>query len=226
MRTFFKNLVLVGLAASISFAAPIVISSTGVGAASAGTTDPNWTITSPSGRTTQAFRTNLLGGSFPLVNFWNGTGTSSFFISPRAFYDGGTGTNDTGGTYVFSTTFDLTGLDPASVALAFRVLADDNFLGYQLNGGSLTNPISNPGTQNFSNPFSITGNFNSGVNTLSFVVQNTGNQSSTNPVGLRAEVTSATANVQQTPTIPEPGTVTLLGVGFAAIVAARLRQRK
>jgi hypothetical protein len=83
------------------------------------------------------------------------------------------------------------------------------------------------GTTNLSGPsvltsFTIpsTANFVSGINHLDFVVVNQVSSPLTaGPTGLRVEGLSGSS-----PHIPEPSTIVLAGIGFAGLVALRLRR--
>jgi len=77
-------------------------------------------------------------------------------------------------TYVYQTTFDLTGLDPSTASLHGVIAADDN-VDIILNGvdtGAGCTACYNSGTS-----FAINGGFISGVNTLKFSVFNSGGPS-------------------------------------------------
>lgn len=97
------------------------------------------------------------------------------------------------GDYVFRTTFDLTGLDPATAQLTVRLAADDAVLSVDLNGTPTGN--TGGGFAAFGAPFTITQGFHPGVNTLDFVVRNLG--ATNNPSGLRVEM-SGTADPADT----------------------------
>jgi uncharacterized repeat protein (TIGR01451 family) len=125
--------------------------------------------------------------------FWLPDGPDSKWISPRS--DVSEGNN--GGVYVYRTTFDLTGLDPATAAINGRWASDNEGLDLQLNGASTG--ISHFGTGTFAAfaAFSITNGFVPGTNTLDFVVHQDATGTAT---GLRVEL-SGTA---EAPVIPGP----------------------
>ena len=104
----------------------------------------------------------------------------------------------------YQLTFTVTG-NPAQASL-FGRWATDDISDMYLNG----NYTGNSNSLEFAvwTPFSITGGFIAGVNTLDFIVNNTGG----GPTGLRVEFT------------PEPGTYVLIGAGIAGL--ALLRRRK
>jgi uncharacterized protein (TIGR03437 family) len=116
----------------------------------------------------------------------NAASPVSKWISPRA--DGG---NNSVGNYTYRTTFDLTGLNPATASITGRYAVDNSAL-IQLNGVQVGPAVSDPGFLNW-NAFTINSGFVAGINTLDFVVTNTDcGTCSVNPTGLRVEFTSAT----------------------------------
>jgi hypothetical protein len=70
-------------------------------------------------------------------------------------------------------------------------------------------------------PFSITSGFQTSINTLTFAVPNGTelNAGPQGPTGLQVDITSARAT-------PEPGSLTLLGLGIAGLVGDGWRRRK
>lgn len=130
--------------------------------------------------------------------YWVANGPKSKWISPSA---------DTYGTwnwlYTYQTTFDLTGLDSASVRIAGSWSADDpgwmllngkpvaelpfEWMFQQLYG---TQVARNAPSDTANHDFQITDGFLPGINTLEFVVWNPGD----GPTGLRVEFSSATTN--------------------------------
>lgn len=114
---------------------------------------------------------------------WAKDGPNSKWISPLAAAN--TGLNP--GTYIYQTTFDLTGLDPTTASLNGNIGADNSVV-ILLNGQVVGNAAGFTGLT----PFSIGSGFINGVNTLDFVVTNAGSTSS--PTSFRVEFSSATAN--------------------------------
>ncbi|MBE0536492.1 MAG: lamin tail domain-containing protein [Phycisphaerae bacterium] len=99
------------------------------------------------------------------------------------------------GAYVFRTTFDLAGYDPATAELAMLIAVDDVLNNVHLNG--LSTGIASTGFSSLAGPFSLTGGFAQGINTLEFLFANGG--SSPNPSGLRVRIDgTAAAVVEQT----------------------------
>lgn len=141
-----------------------------------------------------------------IPNGWVADSANSKWISPTA-----TGTDNFPTLeYDYTTTFDLTGLD-ATTAILNGVIAADDGAAILLNG-VLVDPLF--GTWSASVPFQINSGFVSGLNTLTFAVQNYGG----GPTGLDASL-SGTA----TPT-PEPASAAMLGVGL--ILASTLFRRR
>lgn len=118
------------------------------------------------------------------------------------------------GLYSYTTTFDLTGLDPNTASITM-LLAVDNSVNVLLNG----NPtgISHAGFASFSGPMVLNSGFQAGVNTLQFDVTNAG--TGPNPAGLRVEFTSATAALP----VPEPVTASLVLFGAVILLGRRRR---
>ena len=124
----------------------------------------------------------LLPG-FP-VGPWIAEGPLSRWIAPRA----NQGTGNVPGRYTYSTSFDLTGLDPTTAQITGNVSSDDSLAAIRLNGLSLG--ITAGGFNQF-HPFSIpvSSPFVDGMNTLEFDVSNGDTGTAANPTGLRVEMT-------------------------------------
>ena len=123
---------------------------------------------------------------------WLTSDWASQWVSIRSNYT--TSTQDPTGDYVYRTTFDLTGLEPASANIAFQFLVDNQVRDVQLNGktaGLVFPPITDYVT--WSGPFAITSNFAPGANTLDFIVHNS-QPGGGNPSGLRVEVWGTASN--------------------------------
>lgn len=127
---------------------------------------------------------------------------------------------DAVGYYTFRTTFDLTGLRPETAVIVGQ-WSSDNSAEIWLNG--VFTGIALNFEQPFLNlhPFMLTGGFQPGVNTLDFIVNNWDcpGCNNSNPVGLRVNILSATAEP-----VPEPATFALLGLGLIALGFLRRRR--
>ncbi|MGD0276024.1 MAG: VPLPA-CTERM sorting domain-containing protein [Syntrophales bacterium] len=120
------------------------------------------------------------------------------------------------GSYIYQTTFNLTGLNPSSALITGQWSTDNEGYDILLNGHSTGNTIMIGDSHAFCDfhPFTISSGFVSGLNTLDFIVHNDGG-----PSGIRVEM-SGTANAA---TVPIPGAVWLLGSGLIGLVGIRRR---
>jgi hypothetical protein len=203
-----------------ALAAPIILFNTGVVGPNnpdgtnatvitvAGTNDPHYTVTLPSGVGPAPAKVVTDQGAY----FRPG---NSQYVNPF----GSANRDDPVGGYVYRTTFDLTGLDPASATISGTVYVDNsvtvllNGQGTGNIGGSFTQ-----GTQlNFVIPVGHPG-FQSGVNILDFLVDNAGGLP--NPEALDVTLLRGTANL-----IPEPGSACLIAFAGVAGLAVRGRRR-
>ncbi len=119
------------------------------------------------------------------------------------------------GTYTYTLTFDLTGYNAASAYFTGRVAADNSVV-VKLNNQEIS---SVSGFTSWSD-FSASSGFQSGLNTLDFVVTNWA-QSSGNPTGLRVEFASSDVAAA----VPEPETYAMLLAGIA-LLGVVVRRRK
>jgi len=233
--------------ASTAFAGDFTICSTGLATATTSGCGPainsplannllpdgNWYVSSNSSGTFQSQAFVTINNSFPVQNAgpWLGNDASSAWITPS---------NDQNGQYIngtsnyFSTQFNLTG-PPSLAQISGFWLADDYGSGIFLNGVSV-GQASLPAFGGLGGPmvpFNITqGNpgmgqafFTPGQNTLTFGVVNDAtnhgqlNNPATSPTGVRVLFTSATDSV------PEPGTMLLMGGGLIGIGLLARRYR-
>lgn len=117
---------------------------------------------------------------------WVANTDRSHWISPTKNASSGAAP----GTYVYRTTFDLSGWDLTTVQIVATVAVDDQLQAIKLNGVSSSNGVGKAGYSAFTT-IVLTDNFSSdnlsdGRNVLDFVVVNMGTQS--NPTGLRVEL--------------------------------------
>ena len=171
--------------------------------------DPHYTLTSvPSGPTDIRIKTSASG--FP-VGPWLGDDTASTWIGPNS----GASLDGPAGSYTYRTTFDLTGLDPATASISGQWSTDDSGPSILLNG-VLTPNLPAGGFSSFF-PFSITSGFSTGVNTLDFAVVNGGG-----PTGLRVEMSGTASSARA---VPDSGS-TLLFFGSVIPALGTFRRRK
>jgi hypothetical protein len=186
-----------------------------------GTAETHYTlITVPSGSTSVYAWTGA--GPAPIPP-WLGDSTASRWIGPPD-------ASGPEGDYVYQTTFDLTGFDPGSVTITGR-FASENQSSVFLNGGTTAYGTTNTGQDSSTQwwAFSLTGGFQSGVNTIEFRVHNTvSGQATEGSTGLRVEFLTAAAEALEQPpsATPEPATTALLAAGGLGLAVARLRRRK
>jgi hypothetical protein len=171
--------------------------------------DANYTITS--GPDAFAATTSAPGT-------WLGTDNLSEWITPL-----GGATGATAGEFDYTTSFNLTGLDTTTFALLGKFTTDNEILHVLLNGNDL-GTFGNAGDFTQFGNFNVdqtnaAGDFNAGVNTLTFQVNNDPFDAA-NPSGLRVEVTSATAST------PEPGTLGMFGIGAASLLIGMVRRNR
>ncbi|MDX2082000.1 MAG: malectin domain-containing carbohydrate-binding protein [Terrimicrobiaceae bacterium] len=149
----------------------------------AGSTDPHFTIiTRPGGGGTSAVVHQEI---WPVGPAWLANSAASKWIAPAADQGAQPGA---AGTYVYRTTFQLTG-NPAAARLNVRIAADDRVSELRINGYTVPGSAS-AGFQNWSN-LVIDSGFAAGTNTLDIVLVNDG--TGANPTGLRVELSDGGA---------------------------------
>lgn len=173
-----------------------------------GAVDSHYTlISAPAGATLGAAKV-IVDDGFPISGGPGGgspwlenTGTSKWI----GHSNGDNNSNGPAGTYVYRTTFDLTGLDHTLALVEGLWATDDPGLDILINGVSTGN--ASAGFGGFT-AFSISSGFVAGLNTLDFVVSNGGG-----PTGLHVQVSGVI--------LPEPATLTLLALGALPLLRRR-----
>lgn len=235
------------LAAPMAFGSLIDIHSTGYGL-SPGEVDPYYTLTVnalSNGTATYVAEGATIADltipgvpsvSWPLTGPW-ASDPNANWISPQpdVVAIAGTG-SDT--EYVYTTTFDLTGLAPNTADLQGYWTADNYIAQVQLNGKTIfsSNSCLSPIPQDgyfFQGliPFNIDTGFQSGVNTLSFMVTNSNCDNAepkTNPTGLLVDIsgTAEPSSGELSAPSPEPGSLFSMALGLGCIFAFTIRSRK
>ncbi len=161
---------------------------------------------------------------FPIVSGpWLANTATSKWIGPRADTSGAAGLAQGNGTYVYRTTFDLSGLDLNSVIITGGWALDNTGVSIKVNGQP-TGLVNNNGFAG-ATPFTISSanaSFVNGMNTLEFEVQNadaTAGYTGLHVVGLRgtAQLPGTPPTIEQQPRSGLAGT----GESFTfAVVAA------
>jgi len=168
--------------------------------------DSHYTVTGGT-QGPQAYATTSANG-WPVAPFgpWLGDNTSSTWLTPTLDSNA-----DFGAVYTFTTTFDLTGLDPLTAVINGMWAGDDGFgLSDIILNGVPTGQLSGGFTS--WTPFSLTSGFVPGINTLSFQVENSGG----GPTGVRVEMRGSA--------VPDGGTtVALFGLGLMGVATLRRR---
>ena len=190
-------------------AGPLALSSAGALLTSPAV-DPNYTmVAGPLGAG------NLLvvrSDGFPFPPWVANQSNLVQWIAPQSDYRAGQ--TDPAGTYTFQTTFDLTGFNPSTAVLTGE-WASDNCSQIWLNGLYTGTGITAPGCLSAMHPFTISSGFQTGWNTLDFMVVN-------NEAGASGLIVSISGTANE---VPEPATLTLLGCGLAGLWLRR-RNRK
>ncbi len=188
-------------------AEPITVFGTGLttgGAALAadGSTDTHYSLISSPDPAYPGPAAKVVTAASAPIPPWVAQGPNSKWIGPR------TDPNNLNqpGAYTYRTTFDLTGLNPATAVLSGQVASDDEVL-IKLNGATVVSTITGYSTLT---AFTISSGFVSGVNTLDFVVTNWPLPSPSqppNPTGLRVNISGSA--------VPTGFGIALFGTGVA-----------
>jgi hypothetical protein len=161
-----------------------------------GQADPHYRITASADPGFPGPDTFALLPGFP-VGPWIDEGPNSRWIAPQANQMVG----NAPGIYTFTTTFDLTGRDPATAQITGMVSADNSIAAVRLNGSDLG--ITAGGFNAF-HPLTIPlgSPFIGGTNTLEFDVSNAGD--TVNPIGFRVEMTGRATGPSEKPSVVTP----------------------
>jgi hypothetical protein len=149
--------------------------------------------------------------SYP--GYWVQPDLTSEWITPLLGSDN-TGSGVTG-TYVFQTTFDLTGIDLTTARIQGQISADNAVSAILINGSSIG--YSQSGVLNYGSwaSFTVGSGLHSGINTLTFDVYN-----ESGPSGLRVNF-NGTGSVLNPVPEPETYAMMLAGLGMMGFIARR-----
>jgi hypothetical protein len=159
-----------------------------------GEVDPHYTLTVSADEGFPGPEAFTLLPGFP-VGPWVPEGPASRWIAPQASQ----ATGNAPGTYTFTTTFDLTGFDPATAQITGRISADNSIGAARLNG-TVLNGITSPGFNvwtDFTIP--VGSPFVAGTNVLEFDTVNAGDTA--NPIGFRVEMNGRATGANEVPSI-------------------------
>lgn len=148
------------------------------------------------------------------VGAWIANTTTSKWITPLE-NQGASLDPVVDGTYTWSLSFNLAGFDATTASFSGKFAADNSAV-VKLNGVLIGSANSFASYSNFS----AASGFNSGLNTLDFVVTNDA-QNSGNPTGLRVEFTASNVTA-----VPEPETYAMLLAGLGLMGAISRRRAK
>lgn len=209
---YMKKIVFAAVLAASSFLAQASSSISGLvntGSFASGSQDTNYVLNG------SGFGYVSYDNAWP-INPWIGNTDASKWITPTANQADSLDPTSSG-TYSWTLSFDLTGLNANSASFSGQFAADNAAI-VKLNGVTIG---TSTGFTSYSS-FAANSGFNAGVNTLQFVLTNYA-QGSGNPAGLRVEFLQS--NVAA---VPEPETYAMLlaGLGLIGSIARRRTMRR
>jgi len=172
--------------------------------------DPHYLLISVPPDSTAETLIRTSAGGFPIPPYIDDNALSSW-IGPNN--DGQL--NGPSGTYIYRTTFDLTGFDPNTASITGQWSTDDDGVDICINNVNVC--LGYTTSWNTFSPFSINSGFVEGINTLYFKVDNQygvvpGLPPGWNPTALRVELTGTASPV------PVPAAVWLFGSGLLVLL--------
>ena len=162
--------------------------STGVdddhGLLAAGTADPHYQLITSADSAFPGPNGVVVNEGYP-IGTWLTNGPNSKWIAPQAAQSAG----NLPGSYTYRLTFDLTDLDPSAAVISGNWAVDNAGVDILLNGVGTGH--ANANAHGVFTAFVIRDGFLPGLNTLDFVVSNSG--AAANPTGLRVKLSGLTA---------------------------------
>ena len=218
----FAFLSVASLAASAIPIAGLV--NTGAGG-TAGQQDKNYAFSVQAGSAVSngySYITKDQTGVFPFVsNAWAPNDVNSKWLTPSANQGQSYDTTKSPGQYTWTLNFDLTGDDISTAMFDVRWMSDNSSSAY-LNGQLIgTTATSKDSFVKWTDSGKVSSGFVTGLNTLSFVVNNY-LAPPNNPAGLRVEFVSSSVTALP---VPEPGTYALMVAGLLGRVGVARRRR-